>query len=217
MQVFCQPIQYGSHIIQQSCCRHWLPFNTTPLALYAWQPDYFEADLQTPVDTPPADDAISSQSGSSSSTESDGSSSSGSASGNSSVHCHGSSSMHSHATAGHSTQQSNLPNNARLMTTSPYSDQTAWRALAGPQPVFTFDFNTPDPITAFAPASMQLTFPVSTAGVCNAVAFWFELHLDEHTCLSSSPYRRDLHTADATWKQVRQTPVLVAAPPVLMH
>lgn len=78
-----------------------------------------------------------------------------------------------------------------------------WKALAPPQPVFGFDFNTPDPLTAFQPASLTLNFPISTAGVCNAVAFWFKLTLDEHTQLSSSPYETDTAgQAHTTWKQV---------------
>ena len=35
---------------------------------------------------------------------------------------------------------------------------------------------------------VQLEIPVTAAGICNAIAFWFELHLDEETHLSTSPY-----------------------------
>ncbi len=33
---------------------------------------------------------------------------------------------------------------------------------------------------------MQL--PIQQSGICNAIAFWFELDLDEQTQLSTSPY-----------------------------
>ena len=33
---------------------------------------------------------------------------------------------------------------------------------------------------------MQL--PIQDSGICNAIAFWFELDLDEQTQLSTSPY-----------------------------
>ena len=35
---------------------------------------------------------------------------------------------------------------------------------------------------------MQLDLAVTAGGICNAVAFWFELHLDEETHISTSPY-----------------------------
>ncbi|KAF6265253.1 hypothetical protein COO60DRAFT_1623921 [Scenedesmus sp. NREL 46B-D3] len=80
-----------------------------------------------------------------------------------------------------------------------------WLPLAQPQLTFDFDFNCPEPLTAFQPAAQQLAFAVEAPGVCNAVAFWFELLLDEETCLSSSPYssaqRPGQHT---TWKQAVQ-------------
>jgi hypothetical protein len=76
-----------------------------------------------------------------------------------------------------------------------------WKPLGPAQPVFHFDFNTPDPLTAFQPAEQQLHLSIDTPGVLNAVAFWFELQLDEQTSLSSSPYVA--HTRPSTtWKQV---------------
>lgn len=38
------------------------------------------------------------------------------------------------------------------------------------------------------PQETALSLPIHTSGLCNALAFWFELHLDEATSLSTSPY-----------------------------
>ncbi len=51
---------------------------------------------------------------------------------------------------------------------------------------FAFDFA--DWRTNMAPAEMRLRLPISHGGIWNAVAFWFELELDEETSLSTSPY-----------------------------
>lgn len=40
--------------------------------------------------------------------------------------------------------------------------------------------------------------------VCNAIAFWFELHLDESTTLSTSPYANDGLRKGPTWQQAVQ-------------
>lgn len=37
-------------------------------------------------------------------------------------------------------------------------------------------------------AQVQLDLAVTAGGICNAVAFWFELHLHEETHISTSPY-----------------------------
>ena len=34
---------------------------------------------------------------------------------------------------------------------------------------------------------VPVELPVDAVGICNAIAFWFELHLDEETNLSTSP------------------------------
>lgn len=39
-----------------------------------------------------------------------------------------------------------------------------------------------------APAEAALSVVATADGVCNAVAFWFELQLDERATLSTSPY-----------------------------
>lgn len=143
-QVYCQPIQYGAHIEQRTR----LPFDATPLAPYAWQPDYFEADLRSPATI-------------------------------------------------HGTQ----PDAHAPARPGPSS----WTPLAAPQPVFAVDFNTPDPATAFQPAQQALSFDITSPGVFNAVAFWFELALDETTTLSSSPYVTRTAGPSTTWKQVRKS------------
>lgn len=86
--------------------------------------------------------------------------------------------------------------------TQPPAQHSNWKALAAPQPVFTFDFNTQDPLRDFQPTDRQLSFTINAAGVCNAIAFWFDLKLDEHTTLSSSPYLQDAGRPSTTWKQV---------------
>jgi len=146
LQVYCQPIQYGAHIDQRAA----LPYDTAPLAPYAWQQDYFEADLFTPATDQGA--------------------------------CHSS--------------------RGDSLHTQPPAQHSNWKALAAPQPVFDFDLNTQDPLRDFQPADRQLSFTITAAGVWNAVAFWFDLKLDEHTTLSSSPYLQDAGRPSTTWKQV---------------
>lgn len=90
------------------------------------------------------------------------------------------------------------------------ASSSAWAPVAAPQLAFEWDFNAPDPLTAFAPAAKQLAFAVEArASTVNAVAFWFELALDDHTRLTSSPYARQAGQPATTWKQVRQRAVAV--------
>ena len=61
-----------------------------------------------------------------------------------------------------------------------------WKALGPATQCMGFDFYE-------AADNMQglqtpLALPIQTTGVLNAIAFWFELHLDEETSLSTSPY-----------------------------
>ena len=35
---------------------------------------------------------------------------------------------------------------------------------------------------------VHLELPVDVGGIFNAIAFWFELHLDDRTTLTTSPY-----------------------------
>lgn len=74
-----------------------------------------------------------------------------------------------------------------------------WQALAEPQLVFEFDFNHPDPLAAFQPAERELVFEAVAAGTLNAVAFWFDLQLDQLTQLSTNPWQEG---KGPTWQQV---------------
>lgn len=45
------------------------------------------------------------------------------------------------------------------------------------------------------PLQADLQLPITQTGKCNAIAFWFELELDEETQLSTSPYcQKVLHS-----------------------
>ena len=61
-----------------------------------------------------------------------------------------------------------------------------WTALGPVVEAFAFDFANWR--TNMAPAEMPLQLPIGHGGIWNAVAFWFELELDEETSLSTSPY-----------------------------
>jgi hypothetical protein len=71
--------------------------------------------------------------------------------------------------------------------------------LADPVRVFDFDFR--DWEHNMQPAEAVLDVSFTQAGVCNAVAMWFEVHLDEESSLSTSPYRGD---KGPTWQQAVQ-------------
>lgn len=65
------------------------------------------------------------------------------------------------------------------------NDRDRWRALGPAVHCMAFDFYE-------AQDNMQklethLSLPLHTTGTCNAVAFWFELHLDEERTLCTSP------------------------------
>lgn len=53
--------------------------------------------------------------------------------------------------------------------------------LAEPVEAFFFDFQ--DAAAHMQPAHTALSLLCTTDGVCNAVAMWFDLHLDEETTL----------------------------------
>ncbi len=52
--------------------------------------------------------------------------------------------------------------------------------------VFAFDFHETEANMQAAEVALHMT--AHTGGTCNAVAFWFSLHLDEETELHTSPY-----------------------------
>ena len=61
-----------------------------------------------------------------------------------------------------------------------------WIALGPVVEALAFDFA--DWRANMAPAEMSLRLSIVHGGVWNAVAFWFELELDDETRLSTSPY-----------------------------
>ncbi len=78
-----------------------------------------------------------------------------------------------------------------------------WTALGPVVEAFCFDFT--DWRTNMAPAEMRLRLPIGHDGVWNAVAFWFELELDEEASLSTSPYAdKACHApaSDHRWRDI---------------
>lgn len=230
VQVYCQPIQYGVHIAQRTT----LPYDTIPLAPYAWQPDYFEADL-CPQHTTAAAAVPAAATSPAAATGAAAAAATGSAAdavsetasepaaltetgpaaavaaGQATATEAGHAAVADAAAAPAETEGARTGAAAAAATQKAGTARPAaalpqslsWKPLAAPQPVFSFDFNTPDPLTAFQPAEQRLQFEVTSPGVWNAVAFWFELRLDEHTTLSSSPYAAATAGAPSTtWKQV---------------
>ena len=66
------------------------------------------------------------------------------------------------------------------------SGRQRWRALAAPVEAMAFDFY--EAAEDMTPAEAELRVSATAGGICNAVAFWFELQLDATTSLSTSPY-----------------------------
>ena len=74
-------------------------------------------------------------------------------------------------------------------------DKMKYRALSAPTEVFAFDFkNIP------GDQALPREFAVTQSGVCHAVAFWFELQMDEKTTLTTAPHLKQL----SCWKQAVQ-------------
>ncbi|KAK9846546.1 hypothetical protein WJX81_006344 [Elliptochloris bilobata] len=73
-----------------------------------------------------------------------------------------------------------------------------WLALADPIEAMAFDFY--EAAEDMAPAEVALRASAIAGGICNAVAFWFELQLDEAATLSTSPYA----AKGPTWQQAVQ-------------
>lgn len=61
-----------------------------------------------------------------------------------------------------------------------------WVALGPPVEAMGFDFYEWQ--ANMQPSEVALRLRVTEPGVWNAVAFWFDLHLDEENQLSTSPY-----------------------------
>ncbi len=75
-----------------------------------------------------------------------------------------------------------------------------WTPLAPPAEAFSFDFKA---VTAetLRPEAMDVTFQIDRPGVFNAIAFWFELHLNDDVRVSTSPHDG---TKGQTWQQAVQ-------------
>ncbi|CAL8464828.1 g4363 [Coccomyxa elongata] len=78
------------------------------------------------------------------------------------------------------------------------ANQSQWKALGPVTEVFAFDFYEAEANMQVAEVSVRLT--AHSQGVCNAIAFWFSLHLDEETELHTSPYEEKGNT----WQQAVQ-------------
>jgi predicted RNA methylase len=74
-------------------------------------------------------------------------------------------------------------------------DKFKYRALSSPKELFVFDFNK---ITR--KGVMPCEFEISDSGVSHAIAYWFELQLDEKTKISTGPGLSRL----SCWKQAVQ-------------
>ena len=74
-------------------------------------------------------------------------------------------------------------------------EKVAYRALSTPKKVFEFNFKN---ITS--EGTLPLELEVTESGLCHAIAYWFELQLDEKTVISTAPNlpRR------SCWKQAVQ-------------
>jgi hypothetical protein len=74
--------------------------------------------------------------------------------------------------------------------------RSEWTALGPVIEVMGFDFY--DAEANMAPIAAELMARITAPGVWNAVAFWFELQLDENTRLNSGPYCEKVHDTSAT-------------------
>ena len=74
----------------------------------------------------------------------------------------------------------------RPAATTPPACRDEWTALGPVIEAMGFDFY--DAESNMAPAAVDLTARITAPGTWNAVAFWFELQLDEETRLDSGPY-----------------------------
>jgi hypothetical protein len=81
--------------------------------------------------------------------------------------------------------------------------KTDYKALSNTNTIFVFDFNKIP-----GKESMPVEFTVTESGMCHAIAFWYELQLDEETIISTAPHLPQL----SCWKQAVQ---LLTKPQVL--
>ena len=67
------------------------------------------------------------------------------------------------------------------LSSAPTPCRDAWVPLGEPVEAFFFDFG--EAAAHMAPAEVPLRLRFTAAGVFNAVAMWFDLHLDEEASL----------------------------------
>ena len=61
-----------------------------------------------------------------------------------------------------------------------------WHALGPATEALAFDFY--EAVANMQPVELTIPGKAFADGICNAVAFWFTLHLDEETELHTGPY-----------------------------
>ncbi|MEQ8908405.1 MAG: tetratricopeptide repeat protein [Vicingaceae bacterium] len=77
---------------------------------------------------------------------------------------------------------------------------TPHKALSKEQPLFAVDFyNLPPQASPESPNLHEVEFKITKAGDLHAIAFWFELDLDEKLRLSSGPGREMIHWGQAIY------------------
>lgn len=72
-----------------------------------------------------------------------------------------------------------------------------WVPLAPPREIFAFDFYERE--ANMRPDRRLIEFTAERDGIANAIAFWFDLHLDADTTLSTSPHGAE--GSGSTWQQ----------------
>ena len=77
----------------------------------------------------------------------------------------------------------------------------AWKALAEPKPFFNFDFY--DWEENMRAKEEKMSFEITEKGVFNAIAFWFDLELDDEITLTTNPFAEH-GKKGATWQQAVQ-------------
>ena len=89
-----------------------------------------------------------------------------------------------------------------------------WTALGPAMEALSFDFYEAE--GNMQPAEVALPVTAHSPGVCNAIVFWFSLHLDAETELSTSPYEDKV--TKTTHAEPHQHPwALVACTRQCMH
>lgn len=84
--------------------------------------------------------------------------------------------------------------------TAVYLQKERYKPLSEVIPMLDYDFyNLPPAISDNLPKQKQLTFPITATGDLQAVAFWFDLHLDEEISVSTKPGGDLIHWGQALY------------------